>query len=216
MEAISSFGARVVSLADASRVLTSRTAGFFVCVTFDDGYYDTLENAVPVLRELGIPATIFVPTGAIDGTAGLYWYTQQPRMLSWDDLRDLTRDPLVSIGAHSRRHPNLTHLPDDEAWAEIAGSKKDLETQLGCEVTSFAYPAGFAGEREASMVAEAGYRVGVTTSPGPNNPDTPLPMLRRSVVTRRDDAGMFRARLEGLLDAPWGFQQLRARLHPDR
>ena len=203
--------ARPLSLDDVPAVLAGPVDELHVCVTLDDGYHDNLTNAVPVLRELGIPATIFVPTAVIDGSARLYWYDEQPRVLSWSELRELSRDGAVSIGAHTRSHPNLTALSDAEAWEEIAGCKEDLEQQLGSPVTSFAYPAGFVGEREAQLVVKAGYSVGLTTQGGHNDGATPLACLNRNFIDRRDDVSMFIAKIGGLLDSPWSIQQLRAK-----
>jgi peptidoglycan/xylan/chitin deacetylase (PgdA/CDA1 family) len=186
--------------------LRDGTVGRHVCVTFDDGYYDNLENAIPVLRDLGIPATIFVPTKLIDGTAPVYWYEKPPRLLTWSELREISHGGLVAIGAHTRTHPALPKLPDEEAWKEIAGSRADAEAHLGRPVTSFCYPAGLYGERDVRMVRDAGYRVGVTCDPGANGPGQQPHALRRLNIGRRDNLEMFEAKLIGLLDQPWGMR----------
>jgi peptidoglycan/xylan/chitin deacetylase (PgdA/CDA1 family) len=211
MQTMLAMGAEPVSLADARRVLREGGAGRYVCVTFDDGYHDNLANAVPVLRELGIPATIFVPTAVIDGGARLYWYTKQPRLLSWSELGELCRDRLITIGAHTRTHPALPKVSDELAWSEIAGSKAELEDRLGREVSTFAYPAGMFGEREAEMVRRAGFEVGVTTQPGLNRFGVRPETLHRSLVDRQDDIGVFVGKLTGLLDAPWTIRRTKAR-----
>ena len=213
MERLLALGALPISLDEARRILEEGIDRFYVCVTFDDGYYDNMTEAVQVLHELGIPATIFVPTGAIDGAERLYWYREQPRLLSWSELRELSADSLLSIGSHTRRHPDLTRLTDEAAWEEIAGSKAELEYRLGMPVTSFAYPGGRMSEREARMVVEAGYRVAVTTRLGPNQAGVRPEALRRNFIDRRDDESLLEARLAGLLDAPWGFQRLRSAIH---
>jgi peptidoglycan/xylan/chitin deacetylase (PgdA/CDA1 family) len=216
MEMMLAMGAEVLSLDDAHRVLQEGAAGRYVCVTFDDGYHDILEHAVPVLRELGIPATIFIPTAMVDGTVRLYWYVEQPWLLSWSELLELDSNDLISIGAHSRTHPALPRLSGESAWAEIAGCKRDLEDRLGHHVTSFAYPAGMYGEREASMVRDAGYRVAVTTEPGLNVPDGRPETLHRNLIDHRDNMSVFTAKLAGFLDDPWGrdtVRSLRARAH---
>ena len=214
MEMLLALGAQPIPLDEAQRRIEEGIDRFYVCVTFDDGYYDNLTDAVPVLRDLRIPATIFVPTAAIDGTAGLYWYAEQPRLLSWNELRELSADSLLSIGSHTRRHPDLTRLTDEAAWEEIAGSKADLEYRLGMPVTGFAYPSGRMNEREARMVVEAGYRVAVTTQPGPNRAGVRPEALCRNFMDTHDDESLFEAKLAGLLDAPWGIERLRTAIHP--
>jgi peptidoglycan/xylan/chitin deacetylase (PgdA/CDA1 family) len=201
-----------VALDDALGRLDERPTGRYVCVTFDDGYRDVLDHAVPVLRELQIPATIFVPSGPISGTARLYWYKQQPPLLSWSEVRELARDELFEVGAHTRTHPALPQIPNEAAWQEIAGSKLDIEEKIGDQVTSFAYPAGLCGEREMRMVREAGYDIGLTTQPGVNKPGQPPQALYRTFIGRRDNPSVFEARITGLLDDPWGLQYVSGRL----
>jgi peptidoglycan/xylan/chitin deacetylase (PgdA/CDA1 family) len=215
MEAVMDARVMPVPLDEALAALDGDSPGRRLCVTFDDAYHDNLEHAVPVLRELGIPATIFAPTAIVDGRAPMYWYRDrdQPPALSWDELEELDRDPLFCIGAHTRTHPALPSLSDDAAWDEIAGSKRDVEERVGRPVTSFAYPAGLYGERELRMVREAGYRTALTTEPGLNRSGQPRELLYRMFIDRRDTLRMFEAKIAGLLDRPWGYDDLR-RLFP--
>jgi peptidoglycan/xylan/chitin deacetylase (PgdA/CDA1 family) len=216
MEAILALHVEPIGLPEVLPLFAAEAVGRYICVTFDDGYRDNLENAVPVLRELGIPATIFIPTAAVGGTAHLYWYETQPPLLDWADLSQLSRDELISIGAHTRRHPALPSLPDDVAWSEIAGCKQDLEEHLGREAISFAYPAGMFNDRDLRMVREAGYRVAVTTEPGLNGPRQSPYALRRTVIDQEDDLNMFEGKVTGLLDRPWGIDRLRMLLRGSR
>jgi peptidoglycan/xylan/chitin deacetylase (PgdA/CDA1 family) len=210
MESLLASGARAVSLPEATGALERGSDERLACVTFDDAYHDNLENAIPVLRELGIPATIFVATSITEGTERLYWYGrhEEPRVLSWDDLDSIAGQPLFTIGAHSRTHPALPELDDDAAWDEIAGSKAILESRLGRPVTLFAYPAGLYGEREMRMVRDAGYAAAVTTEPGLNTPSRPAERLYRMLIDRLDTGRMFEAKLAGCLDRPWGADNL--------
>jgi len=204
MELMLQTGAKPQTLDDAVDTVGDEMLGRHVCVTFDDGYYDNLENAIPVLRDLGIPATIFVATKLIDGSAPVYWYANPPRLLTWGELHDISQEGRVAIGAHSRTHRALPMLPDDEAWDEIAGSRRDVQDRLGRPVTSFCYPAGLYGARDVRMVSAAGYSVGVTCAPGANGPGQQPQALRRLMIGSRDNLKMFEAKLSGLLDQPWG------------
>lgn len=209
MEALLRTGARPVRLDEALDLLTDRPEGRYACVTFDDGYHDFLDNAIPVLRDLRIPATIFVPSGIIEGIARPYWYEHPPPMLSWSELREVCQDDLFAIGAHTRSHLALPKLSDEAAWLEIEGSKRDIEEHTDQPATAFAYPAGLYGEREIRMVCEAGYRIGVTVEPGLISPGDRAQTLHRSFIDRGDNLHMFEAKLTGLLDAPWGLQTAR-------
>jgi peptidoglycan/xylan/chitin deacetylase (PgdA/CDA1 family) len=203
MEALLADGSTPVTLGQAQELLRDGASGRYVTVTFDDGYHDNLENAVPVLEELGIPATIFVPTRVIDGDARFSWYgDEQPPLLSWDEIEALDQHDLISFGAHTRTHPALPRLSVDRARAEILGSKRDLETRLGRTVTDFCYPAGLYGDREAQLAHAAGFTTGVTCEPGVNEPAHAPLALRRTMIDRRDTLVDFTAKLAGWLDRP--------------
>jgi peptidoglycan/xylan/chitin deacetylase (PgdA/CDA1 family) len=171
-----------------------------VCVTFDDGYRDNLEHAVPVLDELAIPATIFLPTRIIDGATPLHWYRSPPPALSWDDVHDLQRAGRVDFQSHTLTHPLLPELDDGSARREIVDSRSELERRLGRTVTVFCYPVGRFGPRETALVGEAGYRFGVTTLPGVNGRGQAPRELRRTMIGREDDRGRFAAKLAGARD----------------
>lgn len=198
-----------VRLDESLSLLETGPEGRYVCVTFDDGYHDVLDNAIPVLRELQIPATLFVPSRIIDGAARYYWYEKPPSTLNWDELCEISKDDLFTIGAHTRTHLALPNLPDDAAWIEVEGSKRDIEVRTGDRVTAFAYPAGLYGEREIQMVRKAGFSIGVTINPGLVKVGHRAQTFHRSTIDRRDNLHMFEAKLTGLLDSPWGWRDAR-------
>jgi peptidoglycan/xylan/chitin deacetylase (PgdA/CDA1 family) len=115
-----------------------------VVITFDDGFTNVLEHAVPVLTDLGFCATIFVVTGRCGLTND--WPNQvadAPRLplLSWSELAQLATVGF-EIGAHSVTHRPLTEIPQSEAAKEIVESKAAIEDRLGQAVQTFAYPFG--------------------------------------------------------------------------
>jgi peptidoglycan/xylan/chitin deacetylase (PgdA/CDA1 family) len=191
-----------IHLDQALDLLGSEVPGRYFCVTFDDGYRDNLENAVPVLRELEIPATIFVPTAVIDGDASYDWFEDPPPALTWEEIGRLVDEGLVDVQAHSRTHRRLPALPDDEARMEIIGAKHDLERHVPYPVTSFSFPAGLYGDRELALVREGGYRAGLTTNPGVNRGGAPLETLKRTLIYWDDGLDGFEAKHAGLLDEP--------------
>jgi peptidoglycan/xylan/chitin deacetylase (PgdA/CDA1 family) len=71
---------RVVSLAEMFRRLQEGPAEPVLAITFDDGYRDNFENAFPILKRYGLPATIFLATGAID-TAEPLWFERVAQAL---------------------------------------------------------------------------------------------------------------------------------------
>ena len=212
MELLLASGATPIRLDAAVDLLARPVRGRWVCVTFDDGYRDSLELAAPILRELGIPATVFLATAIVDGRAGFDWYRRSPPpALSWDDVHDLVADGLIDVQSHSRTHPRLPVLGDEEVLQELAGSKADLERHVPGAVSTFCYPAGLYGAREARLVLDAGYRAAVTCRPGLNVGDGPLAELRRTMIGWADDPERFRRRLDGATDVPGGLTELMQR-----
>jgi peptidoglycan/xylan/chitin deacetylase (PgdA/CDA1 family) len=113
-------------------------------------------------------------------------------MLSRRSLAELTGVG-IDIGAHTRRHPILVRLSDDEAWTEIEGSRRDLAELLGKPVALFAYPNGKAGSDYAPthvrMAREAGYRAALTTEWGVATRTTDLYAMPRFTPWRTDALG---------------------------
>lgn len=243
-------------------------------VTFDDGYRSCHDVALPILRELGIPATFFIATSFVTERR-LYWWerialalhtARRPRarisypgpleidtrdpaarrtlddvvkntwrldvgrfldelcqalevdwspaieaghadqlIMTWDQVRALAAAGM-DIGSHTRHHRVLETLDDDTLRDELAGSRADLERELGRPVEAIAYPVGrrIQQARIRSAVAAAGYRIGFANSGGVN-PLWPAPLrgalavdpfdLRRISTERSMSDAMFLTQL---------------------
>lgn len=197
MEYLVAAGYRVVGATEAAAALTSPEAGWTIGLTFDDGYQDVIDNAVPALVELGIRATVFLPTGAIDRTHRFGWYERQPPLLEWSTIAELDRGPTLEFGAHTISHTNLLVLDDATAAREIGGSKQALEDRLGHPVTAFCYPSGLYGEREQRLAGASGFQVAVGAEPGANGANADRLALRRIGIGPRDRLLDFRAKVGG-------------------
>jgi peptidoglycan/xylan/chitin deacetylase (PgdA/CDA1 family) len=195
---------RVVDVVQAAQLLQEdvpcrRTVG----LSFDDGFLDVAEQALPLLAERGFRATVFVAPAVVDGWARFGWYRRsQPPVLGWDEIVDLDREGTLRFEAHTLTHPNLLSLREPAAWEEIAGSKIALEARLQRPIVAFSYPSGLFGVRERGLVAAAGYHVAVSCEPGLNTGGTDRLVLRRRQVDRRDGLLDFRAKVEGGHDSP--------------
>lgn len=108
-------------------------------ITFDDGYESVFTEALPVLLDCHMSATVFITVG--EETGDRLPSLEGRSMLTWNQINEMQKCG-VEIGAHSLTHPDLTRLSDDRVKAEICDSKKVIEDTLGLAVSCFAYPFG--------------------------------------------------------------------------
>jgi peptidoglycan/xylan/chitin deacetylase (PgdA/CDA1 family) len=127
-----------------------------IVVTFDDGYADLFEMALPILVEQGFPATVFVTTGWLHDAGRYAAGTPLDRTLSWGQLAELSAAG-VEIAAHSHSHAQLDQIPDAKLRAELAGCQHLLEDRLSRPICSVAYPYGYSSKRVRALAREVGY-----------------------------------------------------------
>ncbi len=168
-----------------------------ILLTFDDGYQELLDVALPALESRKIPAHIFLVSRFI----GKYnrWELPLPggrfRHLSGEEIRDLSGRGFT-FGSHTRTHRDLTRLEPDEARVEIVESKRDLEELLGLPIRSLSYPFGRFNARIAREVSIAGYEAAFSMyPPGPNGRLDAF-ALRREGVYIIDTLGSLRRKID--------------------
>jgi len=173
-----SAGYHTVSLAD---IVQRRNLDRAIALTFDDGSADALAVVLPELRKRGMTATFFVITGLV-GTPGY---------LTWDGVRALEKAGMA-IGSHTAHHERLADLPDDRAREELAGSRRELERQLGHPVDLLAYPYNSLRRKTVALAREAGYRIAVA---GPVHGSSDALRLYRVPIVRGMTLEQFEAAL---------------------
>lgn len=146
-----------------------------IAVTFDDGWVDNFQYALPVLTELKIPATIFVVSGEMCGVSPL-------RRMSERQLQQLA-DVEIEVGAHTRTHPNLPTLSDQALREELSGARQDLEQVINRPVRYLAYPGGRFDRRVVDFVKEAGYEAACSVIGCGKNSEASRYWLYREVFT---------------------------------
>jgi peptidoglycan/xylan/chitin deacetylase (PgdA/CDA1 family) len=214
--------------------------GRAVALTFDDGYYDNLAVARPLLEQAGVPATVFLATGFLGQPE--FWWDRLASTFAEASVRDVTPDmastaiglappvtldrvwsllrdqsptirdaqlnalaealgvpgqvasgvrpltvpeaarlasPLIAIGAHTVGHAWLPALDEAGMAQEIVGSVRACAAIAGSSVDMLAYPYGAHDERVVRVVARAGLRYALTTTPAPVTSDSnPLALPR--------------------------------------
>ncbi len=231
-------GIEIVTLDEAyARLRDRRFDRRFAAFTFDDGYRDNRDFALPVMQEFDAPFTVYSTTDFAEGTGPIWWLTLERiiakadrietplagdvglldastleakssaflKMQAWlrdleddraihreiaalsqrynvdmkaipheqcltvEELKNFSRDPLVTIGAHTVSHARLAKLDGSSAAREMRESKSRLEGMIQKDVRHFAYPYGdesAASDREFALARDAGFMTGVTTRPG--------------------------------------------------
>jgi peptidoglycan/xylan/chitin deacetylase (PgdA/CDA1 family) len=138
-----------------------------VLLTFDDGSATHHSVALPVLADLGFPATFFPMTVVLG----------KPNWLSEDQLRELDRAGMT-IGTHTWDHQRVDRLTGDEWATQLVQPKARLEQVLGHPVDLMAYPYGVWSQEALGQVAAAGYRAAFQLA-DPQDPAQPLLTIRR-------------------------------------
>jgi len=191
-----------ISVDDAVAALQSPSGvgGRYFCVTFDDGFKNGFTNAVPILKDLGVPAAFFISTSYVgldlegnwDQIAPFYarsWsqYGRFFEFLDWDQCRQMVSSGFI-IGSHTHSHNRLTAVSPAEAEKEMDLSKRAIEAKLGCPCRHFCCPWGvpvrdFDPEVHPDMARKLGYISFLTTEHGPNLPGvSPFAMRRNGVA----------------------------------
>lgn len=142
----------ILTLADFEAHRAHKVKGRFAALTFDDGYADNFTLARSIIDSAGGRATFFVPSGLLGSD----------ERMTWEQVRELS-DTGFEIGSHTRTHCELPGLEPATLQDEIAGSREELQDQLGTVIESFAYPRGLFDHRAKAAVRQAGYLRAVVT-----------------------------------------------------
>jgi peptidoglycan/xylan/chitin deacetylase (PgdA/CDA1 family) len=164
-----------------------------VLITFDDGFRAVREHALPVLERLGWPFTVFLVSDLI-GNQDVWTRVSNPSgvtypLLNADEIHDMQRRG-VSFHSHTRSHPSLPSLDDEQLAEQLVGSRRALAPLLGHEVSYIAYPFGHLDERVEAATRAAGYRAAFSTQPGFNRRDVNRFRIRRLDVSGTDTPAM--------------------------
>lgn len=193
MRVLHRLGFRAICFAEVARQLgEGGPAARSVCITFDDGYRNIAASAAPVLRDLGWPATVFVPTDWAGNANRWDEANGKPvlPLMGWDELGDLAGSGW-EIAGHTLSHPRLAEMEDAAALAEIRGGREAIADRVGVAPSTFCYPYGSLNERTPGLVREAGFGGACTTRSGWARPGRdPFTIPRVKVASRDGVVGM--------------------------
>jgi len=168
---------RLVSLSDIEQQSGLDIHRLNVAVTFDDAFKEHATFVAPLLSDMGIPATFFIPSGVIglEGDAAKKFSLQRLRrsrsfeFMNEKELKSLSQSSLFEIGSHTTDHADLGIITDEEKLRyEILHDKNTLEDMTGKPVQRLAFPFGgyWNVSRQAlNIIQAAGFRSAFTIVP---------------------------------------------------
>jgi peptidoglycan/xylan/chitin deacetylase (PgdA/CDA1 family) len=174
-----------------------------VVVTFDDGYRECVEHAVPIMAEHRFTATFYLVAGLMGSTSR--WLARERgielRLVDWQDARELLRAGFC-CGSHTMLHPRLAELSPEACRDELEESRRRLEDRLASEVRHLALPYGSYDEAVRLAVTRAGYRSACSVRVGLSAPTDDRLALHRVPVTGQDSLLDFVCKLYTARAAP--------------
>ncbi|WP_334019513.1 polysaccharide deacetylase family protein [Alteromonas sp. S015] len=168
----------VVSLQDIVEAIKYNTTlpENAVAITFDDGYANILDNAHPILADLGFPYTVFINPDEI-GVG--------PKQLTWEQVIAMHNNGVV-FANHTLDH---LHMLNDEqtkgerawlekVWQNVESAEKKIEEKLGISLKYLAYPFGEYNTALTNKLKAEGY-IGFGQHSGAVGPTSDMQALPR-------------------------------------
>jgi peptidoglycan/xylan/chitin deacetylase (PgdA/CDA1 family) len=169
-----------------------------VAVSFDDGYLDFHQRVLPILNRYRVPAVLYLATGLVAEE-------REPNdrrgdAITWSQLREAITTGLVTVGAHTHSHTDLSRANEQTSHDEMLRSKNLIEDNLAVACRHFAYPFAV-GSAAADRVARRLFDTAALTAWRTNRHGRTDPhRLGRTPVLRSDGQLFFRAKVRGRLD----------------
>lgn len=198
---------RIVSLDTVERLIRtgSSVQTDLLVLTFDDGYEEMYSTVLPVLLRYRIPAILYLPTAYIGKRREIDWGHHQrmearhrPDPMTWTQVRALLQSGLITIGAHTHTHADLSVAPLEKIRDEFECSNALFRQHLGIEVRHFAYPFSRTSPAAQALVPNYYHTAVVGGSVKNPFPELNLYALQRVPVSQSDGFWLFRLRLATL------------------
>ena len=180
-----------------------------ICVTFDDGTADFVDEALPELERYRVPATLYVATKFVDEGID---FPDNGRPASWGGLKDAVSTGLVTVGSHTHSHRLLDRVDGSTAADELDRSIELIEERLGIACEHFAYPKALIGSPDAESHVRSRFRSAALSGTRPNQyGSADVARLCRSPVQVGDAMLWFRVKAKGGMALEDGLRSRRNR-----
>lgn len=189
---------RVLTIDDYYAIKSGKqkSQGREILITFDDGQRSFLTEAIPVLKRHHLPATMFLISETVkNGGSGNY-----NDSLSLEEIKALKEISGISFQGHTKTHPHLREIGDEQLREEIQESKKDLEAMLGSPVDFLAYPFGEFNLKAMNAAEKANYKLAFTTAfkKLEEIPEGPYSLTRIKISSSSDNPLVFWYKISGI------------------
>ena len=168
----------VVSLQDVVSAIQHNTTlpENAVAITFDDGYANILDNAHPILADLGFPYIVFINPDEI-GVG--------PKQLTWEQVIAMHNDGVV-FANHTLDHLHMLNGEQamgerawlEKVWQNVESAEKKIEDKLDISLKYLAYPFGEYNTALANKLKAEGY-IGFGQHSGAVGPSSDMQALPR-------------------------------------
>ena len=181
-----------LSMTGLQPYLSGEKQGKVAGITFDDGYLNNLQHALPVLERYGFSSTCYAvssllgKTNAWDAHIGI----AQTSLMNEAEIRKWVAGG-QEIGSHTRSHINLLASGNDVCAAEISQGRRELEAVVQLPVSHFCYPYGRYDARHKAMVDDQGFVTATTTQRSRCHAGCDLLEIPRVPVLRSTSLPMF-------------------------
>ncbi len=144
----------VMALADIVQAIQNnkKLPPYSVAITFEGGYRSILDHALPLLLKKGLPFTIFYASDQADGDLSQY--------LSWKNLKNLKKNPLVNFGVLPASYTRLSEAPREEILRQINKARSAHQNHFGAQPQFFSYPFGEYNLQYREIVKSQGFIAG--------------------------------------------------------
>ncbi len=189
---LKTLGFKALSMRDLLPYLRGEKTGRVVGLTFDDGFLDNVDYALPLLIKHQFTATCYVVADRLG------------QHNSWDDNKNISYKKMMSekdvltwhqagleVGGHTATHADLSQIPEGDYHNEIVNAQKKLSDIIKAPIESFAYPYGSYNQKVADYVKTAGFSNAVTTERGRVHNGSDFFTLKRVTIKGRISFGTF-------------------------
>lgn len=195
-------GMDLASGLDSSRTGTVPNGAKPVVITFDDGFRDFHDAALPALEQNGFSATVYLPTAFIGDQRRRFVGRE---CMTWDEVNRCTRAG-ITFGSHTVNHPVLVSLEWETIRKELTDSRREIEDRISRPANHFAHPYAYPQAKDTytrrfdELLRECGYLSNVTTIVGRARANSNPFRLPRLPVNEADDRRLLLLKLDGYYD----------------